>query len=71
MPFQKWFKTMPNASEGQIVLISDEKLKRSQWKLGRIVKVHPGRDGLVRSVTLKTNKGELRRPVQKLHLLEN
>ena len=38
--------------------------------MGRITQVHPGKDGLVRTVTLKTQKGELTRPVQRLHCLE-
>ena len=38
--------------------------------MGRVEKLFPGKDGLVRTVTLKTQKGALCRPVQKLHRLE-
>ena len=38
--------------------------------MGRIIKVHPGKDGLILTATLKTKTGELRRPVQRLHRLE-
>ena len=37
----------------------------TQWPLARVVKVHPGRDGLVRVVTVKTNNGIYTRPVNK------
>lgn len=70
LPYKKWTEEMRNAEIGQLVLISDEKLRRHQWTLGRIVSVQPGRDGLVRSVMVKTAKGQMRRPVQKLYQLE-
>ena len=38
--------------------------------MGRVEKLFPGKDGLVRTVTLKTQKGALCRPVQRLHRLE-
>ena len=38
--------------------------------MGRVERLVPGKDGLVRTVTLKTQKGRLRRPVQRLHRLE-
>lgn len=37
-----------------------------QWALGRIVALHPGQDGIVRVVTVKTKSGEFKRPVKKL-----
>ena len=38
--------------------------------MGRVERLVPGKDGLVRTVTLKTQKGRLRRPVQRLYRLE-
>ena len=38
--------------------------------MGRVERLVPGKDGLVRTVTLKTQKRRLRRPVQRLHRLE-
>ena len=38
--------------------------------MGRIIEVYPGRDGVVRSVKLKTSNGELSRPGALLCLLE-
>ena len=35
-----------------------------------IVKVYPGRDGIIRSADIRTKRGILTRPIQKLHDLE-
>ena len=56
---------------GDIVLIRDEPLvSRLQWPLAKVVRVHPGSDGKVRSVDVKTAKGIVCRPIQRLHRLE-
>ena len=57
-------------ARGKVVLIHDE-TPRNQWKLGVIIQLHQGKDGLVRSVTLRTAKGNLiSRPIEKLYPLE-
>ena len=66
----KWQVEHPPVKIGDVVLISDDKVQRGKWPMGRITQVHPGKDGFVRTVTLKTQKGELKRPVQRLHRLE-
>ena len=38
--------------------------------MGRVDKLLPGKDGLICTVILKTKRGLLRRPVQRLHCLE-
>ena len=38
--------------------------------MARVDKVHPGKDGLVRTATVKALKGVFNRPVQRLHKLE-
>ena len=59
---------------GSIVLIrgegTSEGTRRLQWPLGIVHVVYPGRDGLVRSVQMKTAKGLLTRPIQRVHNLE-
>ena len=56
---------------GDIVLIRDEPLvSRLQWPLAKVVRVHPGSDGKVRSVDVRTAKGIVCRPIQRLHRLE-
>ncbi|XP_052567192.1 uncharacterized protein LOC128093655 [Culex pipiens pallens] len=55
---------------GRVVLIKDDNLPPTQWPLGRITHVHPGKDGVVRVVTLKTASSEaVVRPVAKIALL--
>ena len=57
-------------ARGKVVLIHHE-TPRNQWKLGVIIQLHQGKDGLVRSVTLRTAKGNLiSRPTEKLYPLE-
>ncbi|KAH9643036.1 hypothetical protein HF086_013597 [Spodoptera exigua] len=51
---------------GDIVLIKEDCLPPAKWALGRIQEVHPGKDNLVRVVTLKTKTGLLTRPITKL-----
>ena len=56
---------------GDLVLVSEDRVARGQWSPARVEDTHTGRDGLVRSVTLRTSSGSLtRRPVQRLHLFE-
>ncbi|XP_011866618.1 PREDICTED: uncharacterized protein LOC105561342, partial [Vollenhovia emeryi] len=54
---------------GSLVLIIDERLPPCKWPLARITALHPGKDGLVRVVTLKTPTTTLIRPVVKLAVL--
>ena len=68
---QKWQKLRRNAEIGDLVLLVDECLPRGQWRMGRVVRVVHGRDGLVRTVEVKTGAStSLVRPIQKLCLLE-
>ena len=54
---------------GEIVLIHDEG-PRAKWKLGRIIGLFPGGDGVTRVVQLKTSVGVITRPIVKLYPLE-
>ena len=38
---------------------------RAKWKLGKIIRLYPGGDGVIRTVQLKTSIGLLNRPVVK------
>ena len=53
-----------------LVLVSDYTVPRDNWPLGRIMKVFPGHDNVVRSAEVKTKFGVMKRPVTKLALLE-
>jgi hypothetical protein len=52
-----------------MVLIKNELQPPQMWKLGRVISLSPGSDGIVRVVTLRTSDGELKRPIVKLCLL--
>ena len=67
----KWRKEEPPLQVGDIVLVSDENVSRGKWPLARVTEFHPGRDGLVRTTTVRTEKkGVLNRPVQRPYRLE-
>ena len=67
---QKWTHVSRNMTEGDIVLLVDSDVPRGQWKMGRVVKVVPSRDGLVRKVVVKTSTSTYLRPVHKLVLIQ-
>jgi hypothetical protein len=62
----KWFKEHENISINQIVLIKDDRLPPTRWALGRVTQVHPGKDNIIRVVTLRTALGSVVRPVSKV-----
>lgn len=52
MPRQKWSEVRRNLKVGDIVMVMDESAARSDWKLGRVSRTTPGKDGLVRDVEI-------------------
>ena len=66
----KWLKRQDNVKTGDLVLIADENTPRNLWPLAIVQEVKPGRDGLVRSVKVRTRSTELVRPITKIVLLE-
>jgi hypothetical protein len=67
---QKWFQEKPPLRVGDIVLVSEDNVKRGNWPLAAVEQIQQGKDGLIRTVILRTKSGQRRRPVQKLYLLE-
>ena len=63
-------KVQGNLKLGSVVLIKEDNTPKIKWPLGRVIELHPGRDELVRSVTLKTAKGTVKRSIQCLRDLE-
>lgn len=68
-PRQKWTHPENNLVVNDLVLIHDKNMPPSQWARGRVIECHPGVDGLVRVVSLKTQHGFLKRPIHKLSIL--
>lgn len=62
----KWLNVTENLCIDDLVLIKEDNLPPSSWKMGRVIELRPGRDGLVRSVKLKTSGGTFERPIVKL-----
>lgn len=56
--------------QGDVLLLGEAR-KRTQWKLCKVEKIFPGKDGLVRTCLLRTPEGKLvKRPIQLLYSLE-
>lgn len=67
----KWTRSYDSFKRGALVLLKDERFPPSKWLLARIIDVHPGADGIVRVVTVKTAASTLKRPIVKLCMLPN
>ncbi|XP_018369747.1 PREDICTED: uncharacterized protein LOC108765490 [Trachymyrmex cornetzi] len=67
----KWkeVRLNPNLKAGALVLIRDDNASPLQWKLGRIIQMFEGSDGLIRTVEFKTPLGVTQRAVQKICVL--
>lgn len=62
----KWYSTTPNLSINDLVIVEAPNRSPTDWHLGRVIEVHPGSDSIVRTVTVKTQNGVIKRPVVKL-----
>lgn len=65
----KWHHPSSEIEIGSMVLLTDERLPPTNWPLARVLKLHPGKDGLTRVVTIKTTTSRLTRPIAKLCVL--
>lgn len=54
---------------GALVILKEENVPPLQWKMGRIIAAHPGADGLIRVVEVRTSNGVVKRAVQKVCVL--
>lgn len=66
---QKWHGGVNRFDIGALVLLVDENAPPQQWRRGRISAIHPGKDEVVRVVTVRTATGEFKRAVNKIALL--
>lgn len=62
-------KVIDKSKIGSMVILVEDNTPPLQWKLGRILEVHPGNDGVVRVVSVKTNNGIFKRAVRKVCML--
>ncbi len=63
---KKWTEKKRDLLVGDLVLVADKKNERGTWPVGRVTKVMPGPDGVVRTAVVKTDYGEYVRPAIKL-----
>ena len=64
------FKSRGGLRVGSVVMIHRDNVPRLQWPWGTVERLHPGKDGIVRSVDVRTCKGVYTCAVQRLHSLE-
>ncbi|KFD49681.1 hypothetical protein M514_09513 [Trichuris suis] len=67
---KKWRTVETPPRVGDLVLIEEENVPRSRWRMGLIEELFPSKDGLCRTARVKSAKGFLTRPTAKLYLLE-
>ncbi|XP_075157521.1 uncharacterized protein LOC142230777 [Haematobia irritans] len=65
----KWKTTKSNVQVNDLVIIKDDMLPSTEWRLGRITKVFCGNDNQVRVAEIYTQNGLIRRPIVKLCVL--
>ncbi len=64
--FSKWHSLRKNPNIGDVVVLHEDNMVATKWPLARITKLHAGKDGVVRVVTLKTTTGTYTQPVAKI-----
>lgn len=52
-----------------MVILMEDNAPPLSWSLGRIQELHPGGDGITRTVTVRTIKGTYKCPITRLCLL--
>ncbi|XP_076388980.1 uncharacterized protein LOC143264668 [Megachile rotundata] len=62
----KWTSGGHNIREGTIVVLKEDHLPPLAWQLGRVEATHPGADGIIRAVTVRTSHGRYKRNVKHL-----
>ena len=69
IPRKKWQVEKRNVRPDDIVVVSDPSALRGKWSIGRVSEVHPGPDGRVRNVEVKTSTGRYSRPITKVAVI--
>ncbi|XP_015120964.1 uncharacterized protein LOC107043826 [Diachasma alloeum] len=62
----KWTDSSEPIGLNTLVLLIEDNVSPLHWPLGRVIELHPGADGLVRVVTVKTSTGNFKRTVKKI-----
>ena len=70
LPPWRGFSGRCDLKEGSLVLVQDLQRSRLKWPLGVVTRLIPGKDGVVRTVEVRTASGNLLRSVPRIHDLE-
>ncbi|XP_018395620.1 PREDICTED: uncharacterized protein LOC108774103 [Cyphomyrmex costatus] len=63
----KWKSQIPRTiAVGDLVLIKEDNSPPLNWPMGRVLETHPGKDNIIRVVTIKTITGVYKRNVRSL-----
>lgn len=62
----KWKENKDNLSSDTLVLVKEDNLAPLHWRLGRIVSMFPGKDGISRVATIRTATGIIQRAFSKI-----
>lgn len=65
-PRTKWNQVQTNLAIGDLVIIIDDSMPLTKWRMARVLNIHPSADGLVRLATVKTSSSTMQRPIAKL-----
>ncbi|KMQ82244.1 hypothetical protein RF55_23670 [Lasius niger] len=65
----KWWKSDTAVEVGRLCILRNENSPPNKWPLARVTHTHPGEDGHVRVVTVRTASSTFTRPVNRLILL--
>lgn len=73
---QKWLNNKRNFEIGDIVLLQDDSLGRNHWPMAKVISTFPDKKDVVRSVTVRVSRSNLKkepsvlnRPINKIVLL--
>ncbi|XP_026682248.1 uncharacterized protein LOC103513174 [Diaphorina citri] len=65
-PRNKWFNNSSTLKVGDLVLLPHLHRLPLHWPIGKIESVHPGKDNVVRVVSVKTGNSLIARPINKV-----
>ncbi len=63
---QKWRTDNPNLQPNTVILILDPQLPRSQWSVGKVISLHPSKDGRCMVADVQVKDRTYTRPVAHL-----
>ena len=65
----KWHYPNRNVAVGDIVILREDNIIPTKWPMAHVVQVFPGKDRLVRVVSVQTAQGTYTRPITKIAII--